>query len=174
MMHTPSVRFAAVVLALSLCPAPVLADFDDPPKIDCRQKKNKSHPSCQPKRVEATQEELFNAAYWMNRTGRHREALGVLRRADTGDPRVLNETGYAVRKLGDPAGALVYYRRALEIDPGYVAARSYMGEALLVQGDVASARAELDDIARRCGTDCTAYVSLSAAMAAFPDPSSRR
>jgi tetratricopeptide (TPR) repeat protein len=150
------------VIALATAPA-ALADFDAPkPRVDCTKKKNKTKPECQPHRAEATDDEIYNAAYWLARNGKYAEALDVLKRAkDQNAPRILNETGFATRKLGDVDGALVYYRRALAIDPNYVFARAYMGEALLTRGDMAAARHELSEIAARCGTDCTAYVHLA-------------
>lgn len=154
------------VIALATAPA-ALADFDAPkPRVDCTKKKNKTKPECQPHRAEATDDEIYNAAYWLARNGKYAEALDVLKRAkDQNAPRILNETGFATRKLGDVDSALIYYRRALAIDPNYVFARAYMGEALLAKGDMAAARRELSEIAARCGRDCTAYVHLDEKIA---------
>jgi tetratricopeptide (TPR) repeat protein len=147
--------------------APVRADFDDPkPKIDCTQKKNKSKPACQPQRFDATDDEIYNAAYWMNRSGQFVDALATLRLAkDQDDPRLLNESGFATRKLGDVEAALSFYRRALAKKPDYVFARAYMGEALLVQGDMDGAKAQLAEIERLCGRACPAHAHLSESIA---------
>lgn len=158
---------AAVVLAL---PATVAtADFDSPaPRVDCSKQKNKNKPACQPHRNGATQDEIYNAAYWMNRSGHFAEALDILKRAPKpDDARVLNETGFATRKLGDATAALTYYKRALTIDPNYVYARAYMGEALLLQGNRDAANDQLREIGQRCGTSCPAYGHLAAHIAEF-------
>lgn len=153
---------AAIALTVAVPSATAVADFAPKPKkkVDCR--KHPSNPACNPDRPDATQDEIYNAAYWMNRAGRFQEALDLLRRTrGQAEARVLNEMGYATRKLGDVAGALVYYRRALAVDPDYVYARAYMGEALLLQGDAAAASEQLAEIGRRCGTGCTAYAHLA-------------
>ncbi len=81
--------------------------------------------------------------------------------------RVLNETGFATRKLGNVAAALGYYQRALAVDPNYVYARAYMGEALLMQGDLTAASDQLREIGQRCGTSCPAYGHLAEHIAKF-------
>lgn len=167
LMHT---AFTVPALSLVLLlPVGAEADFGAPPaKIDCTKAKNKNKAACKPSRGAATDDEIYNAAYWMARDGKFREALAVLalaRNAD--DPRILNATGFATRKLGNVDAALPYYRRALTIDPNFVLAREYLGEAYLSKGDLASAKHELGEIASRCGASCTAYVNLAAHIAAF-------
>ena len=147
-----------------------VADFDKPkkPSVDCTQRKNRNNPACQPHRTDATQDEIYNAAYWMNRSGQFATALDILKLAkDRNDPRILNETGYATRKLGNVEAARGFYRRALAIDPDYVFARAYMGEALLTQGDLTAAGEQLREISQRCGTSCTAYSHLAEHIAKF-------
>lgn len=167
MRLTPILCSLAIAAMIAIPAAAPRADFDDPkPRIDCTQKKNKNKPACQPHRSDATQDEIYNAAYWMNRTGQHAEALATLELAkDQNDPRVLNETGYATRKLGNAEAALGFYRRALANNPDYVFARAYMGEALLVQGDMDGARAQLDEIEKRCGVACPAHAHLAKSIA---------
>ena len=159
---------AAVLIALPIGAA--VADFDKPkkPAVDCSLRKNKDKPACQPHRVDATHDEIYNAAYWMNRNGKFAEALDILKLArNQNDVRVLNETGFATRKLGDVAAALGYYQRALAVDPNYVFARAYMGEALLMQGDLSAASDQLREIGQRCGTLCAAYGHLAEHIAKF-------
>ena len=105
-------------------------------------------------------EELFYAGYWLAKNGQYETALGYLNLAQKKDERVLTYIGYATRKLGDVDAALPLYRQALEVNPNYVVARAYMGEAFLTKGEPDKARAELDEIAQRCGTGCPAYVDL--------------
>ena len=58
--------------------------------------------------------------------------------------------------------ALTYYQAALAIDPNYTLVREYMGEAYLQLGQVDKARAQLKEIAMRCGTECREYALLEA------------
>ena len=71
----PSPRKAIAIAAAALIALPIgaaVADFDKPkkPAVDCSLKKNASKPACQPARADATQDEVYNAAYWMNRAGK--------------------------------------------------------------------------------------------------------
>lgn len=147
---------------------PAVAFFDAPakPKIDCTLKKNKSKPACRPSHREDASQEIYNAAYVLAKQERFAEALALLKRADRRDPRVLNYTGYVTRKLGDVEGALVFYRQALALNPNHTTARAYMGEALLQQGKVDAAKAELVEIEKRCGRACAEYADLAAHIAA--------
>lgn len=79
--------------------------------------------------------------------------------------RYFNYRGFVTRKLGDPEGALVYYRRALILDPYYAEAREYLGEAYLMLGRIAEAEAELVQIGRICGVQCEPYLELREALA---------
>lgn len=79
--------------------------------------------------------------------------------------RYFNYRGFVTRKLGDPEGALVFYRRALVLDPYYAEAREYLGEAYLMLGRIAEAEEELAQIARICGVQCEPYQELSEALA---------
>ncbi|WP_171946480.1 tetratricopeptide repeat protein [Hyphomicrobium sp. CS1GBMeth3] len=86
---------------------------------------------------------------------------------DDNNPRALNAMGFATRRLGDVDGALPYYRRALALEPDYVQAREYLGEAFLVKGDVTNARQQLSEIATRCGTGCASFLNLDREITAF-------
>lgn len=105
-------------------------------------------------------DELFYAGYWLAKNGQYETALSYLNLAQKKDERVLTYIGYATRKLGRVDAALPLYRQALEMNPNYVVARAYMGEAFLTKGEPDKARAELGEIAQRCGTGCPAYVDL--------------
>ncbi|MEZ5925937.1 MAG: hypothetical protein R3D57_16300 [Hyphomicrobiaceae bacterium] len=84
------------------------------------------------------------------------------------DPRILTMTGYATRKLGRVEEGLALYHKALALDPNLVETREYLGEGYLQLGKLAEARYELEEIARRCGTGCVAYVELDKAIRAHP------
>lgn len=105
--------------------------------------------------------DLFYAGYWMARTGHYDEAISYLKLTANPDARTLTYIGFATRKSGDVDGAFAYYRKALALDPDFVVARAYLGEAHLSKGDVSAARVELAEIARRCGATCAAHDDLA-------------
>ncbi|MDH4411774.1 MAG: tetratricopeptide repeat protein [Rhizobium sp.] len=84
--------------------------------------------------------------------------------------RYFNYRGFVTRKLGDPEGALIHYRRALILDPYYAEAREYLGEAFLMLGRIEEAEAELAEIGRICGVECEPYLDLSEALAEAKGP----
>jgi tetratricopeptide (TPR) repeat protein len=87
------------------------------------------------------------------------KALGQDDRAD-----VANLIGYSYRKLGDYKLAQVWYERALKADPNHVRTWQYYGLWQLEQGNRDQAQYHLNRIAQLCGTDCTEYRSLAAAL----------
>lgn len=102
---------------------------------------------------------------WLAQTGRYGEAIDVLSLAENkDDPRILNYLGYAHRNLGRFEVGLGYYRQALAVDPNYVKAREYMGEAFVVLGKIDEAREQLSEIATRCGETCEEYRLLAEAI----------
>lgn len=105
-------------------------------------------------------DELFYAGYWLAKNGRYEDALGYLTLARDKDERVLTYIGFATRKLGRVDEALPLYRAALQRNPDYSVARAYLGEAFLTRGEPDLARAELAEIAKRCGAGCPSYVDL--------------
>lgn len=139
------------------------------PKVDCRKKKNKKKPECKKKRKsELTDDELYQAGYWLVRWGRYEDALAQFMQIREQDaPRVLNYLGFTTRKLGRVDQALEYYRRALALDPNYTLARAYMGEAFLGQGQLDAAKGQLQEIGRRCGEACVEFVQLASQIRDF-------
>jgi tetratricopeptide (TPR) repeat protein len=118
-------------------------------------------------RATMSDDELFYAGYWLAKTGRYAEALTYLNLSRSRDARVLTYIGFATRKQGDVDKALPLYAEALAKDPDFVVARAYLGEAYLSKNQPARAKAELAEIAARCGTTCPAYVDLNRHIAAF-------
>jgi tetratricopeptide (TPR) repeat protein len=113
-------------------------------------------------------ETLYEAGRAFAHAGRYGEAITVLSTiAANGDPRVLNYLGYSHRKQGRIEVGLGYYEEALRLNPDFTLARSYMGEAYLQLGDVASARTQLKEIADRCGTGCDEYQMLEREIGAY-------
>lgn len=106
-------------------------------------------------------DQLFQAAREFAYAGQYDNAITVLKLArNQDDPRILNYLGYSNRKAGRFELGMSYYRKALQRDENYILARSYMGQALLEQGDVQAARVQLVEIRDRGGEDSWAYRSL--------------
>lgn len=110
--------------------------------------------------------------YWTGRglaqKGNYEEAIKVLSLAlNKNDPRILNYLGYSHRKAGRVLVGLGYYEEALRVDPNYTLVREYLGEAHLQLGDVASAKGQLVEIEKRCGTTCEEYRELAEQIDAY-------
>ncbi len=111
-------------------------------------------------------EALTDYAWVLIKAGRYREAIGTLDlMQDPNTAIALNYRGFATRKLGRVDEGIGYYRRAVALDPHYAQVREYLGEAYLVKGDVAQAKAQLHAIAAICGTTCRYYEELAVAIA---------
>jgi len=99
--------------------------------------------------------ELTDYAFGLIKTGRYGDAIGVLDILENPNTAVaLNYRGYATRKLGRVDEGIGYYLKSVALDPHYAQVREYLGEAYLVKGDTASAKAELQAIKHICGTTC--------------------
>lgn len=162
-------RLILAAATASIAPGPGIAHDTAPaaPRVDCSKAANKNKPACKSHHGPLSNDEIYNAAYWLAHEGQYKNALTLLDQAKgTNDPRILNETGFVTRKLGNVDGALPYYRKALSIDPNYTLAREYMGEAFVTKGDLASAREQLREIEKRCGTRCLEYAKLAEAISA--------
>ncbi|WP_275783959.1 tetratricopeptide repeat protein [Pararhizobium gei] len=104
---------------------------------------------------------LFKAARELAYAGQFENALKVLDAVgDQSSARVLNYRGYANRKAGRMELGMSYYRKALQADENYILARSYMGQALVEQGQIEEARVQLVEIRDRGGEDSWAYRAL--------------
>jgi tetratricopeptide (TPR) repeat protein len=91
------------------------------------------------------------------------KALGEDDRAD-----VANLIGYSYRKLGNYDVAQIWYERALKADPEHVRTWQYYGLWQVERGNREQAQYHLNKLAALCGTDCTEYRSLSAALEKAP------
>jgi Flp pilus assembly protein TadD len=108
---------------------------------------------------------LYEAARELAYDGQYDNALKVLAVAENpNDPRILNYKGFANRKAGRMEEGMAFYQAALTIDPDYILARSYMGQALISQGDVAAAEAQLVEIEARGGKGTWAHAALVKAL----------
>ncbi len=105
--------------------------------------------------------ELYAQARLLADDGEYEWALDHLRLiTNQNDAEVLNYTGYANRKAGRLETGIAYYQQALTLNPNYVQAREYLGEAYVLAGFNALANEQLKEIENRCGTRCEAYVVL--------------
>ncbi|EJC67512.1 hypothetical protein OLZ32_36460 [Rhizobium sp. 1AS11] len=114
-----------------------------------------------PKKSSFNDDDLYQFAREFAYAGQYENAITVLNLArNQNDPRVLNYLGYANRKAGRMELGMSYYRKALQADENYILARSYMGMALVEQGDIQGARVQLVEIRDRGGEGTWAYRSL--------------
>lgn len=112
-------------------------------------------------------EDLYQQGLAIAKAGYYDWALQVFAAIQNqDDPRVLNYIGYSHRKAGRLDLGITYYRKALAINPNFVLAREYLGEGYVSAGKIELAKAELSEIAARCGTGCEEYKDLSEAIAA--------
>ena len=115
-------------------------------------------------------EDLYQQGRALAKAGEYDWALTVLSAiSNQNDPRVLNYIGYSYRKSGDIDKGVAYYHKALAIDPNYVLVREYLGEGYIAAGKVNLARAELAEIAKRCGTTCEEYQDLAEELQKTPN-----
>jgi tetratricopeptide (TPR) repeat protein len=78
-----------------------------------------------------------------------------------------NLMGFSERKLGHPQSALLYYNRALALQPDHPGANEYLGELYLEMKDLPKAEARLAVLRRACGGGCEEYGDLKAAIDKF-------
>ena len=98
--------------------------------------------------------------------GRYADALRVLdTMQDQSDDMVITYRGFATRKSGDMASGMAFYRTALAVNPDNLLTRSYMGQALVEQGQTDLALAQLTEIRMRGGRGTWAETSLASALA---------
>jgi Flp pilus assembly protein TadD len=109
----------------------------------------------------------YTAAVALAEAGQYQEAVIMFESlGKESDPRVLNYLGFTHRKLGKVDEAVAYYEKALALEPYFAAARSYLGEAYVLAGDLDKAKAQLAKIKDICGTGCAEYETLDAAITA--------
>jgi len=115
-------------------------------------------------------EDLYQQGRGLAKAGEYDWALTVLAAiSNQNDPRVLNYIGYSYRKSGQIDKGISYYQRALAIDPNYVLVREYLGEGYIAAGKIDLAKAQLTEIASRCGTTCEEYQDLAEELQKIPN-----
>ncbi len=168
----------ALCLGLALaCSGSVFALGDDdktlpkpkPPKA-CKKGQiwSERDKKCMPKKAGLAPDHQLIARGWqLAYAGHYGEAIEVFELVrDKDRPRLLNGLGYSHRKLGRLDQAIAYYHAAIALQPNYVLAREYLGEGYVAQGHMQLAKAQLDEIAKRCGGKCLAWRKLAGVIAA--------
>ncbi|APG85288.1 hypothetical protein SAMCCGM7_Ch2549 [Sinorhizobium americanum CCGM7] len=171
-MNRKIILFTLSAFAASVASQAALAVGDDnsaPPKktkttTQCKDGKvwdAKSNRCVDAKRSDLSDDVLFDAARELAYAGQYENAIKVLgAMKEQQSARVFNYLGYSNRKAGRMELGMQYYKRAIQVDENYILARSYMGQALVEQGRVEEARAQLVEIRDRGGEGTWAYQAL--------------
>jgi tetratricopeptide (TPR) repeat protein len=73
--------------------------------------------------------------------------------------------GFSLRKTGDYATALTYYKKALDFDANHKGAREYLGELYVETGQLPKAREQLAVLEKLCPQGCEEREDLEKAIA---------
>ncbi|SFS69447.1 hypothetical protein SAMN04488040_1643 [Sulfitobacter marinus] len=156
----------------AVLPCSLFANGPEPvapkPKVTCEQgmvydKKTKKCVSAQDNRL--TPEDLFQTVRELAYAGDYEGAQIILAAMPQDDDRTLTYMGFTNRKLGKAEAGLAFYTRALAVNPANILARSYMGQGMVEQGNIAGALAQLRAIRSHGGTGTWAETSLRTAIA---------
>lgn len=79
---------------------------------------------------------------------------------------VYNLLGFSLRKTGDYAKALTFYKKALDFDPDHKGAHEYLGELYVETGQLPKAREHLAILAKLCPQGCEEREDLAKAIGA--------
>ena len=79
-------------------------------------------------------------------------------------PDVLSLMGFALRKTGDRPQAMIYYRKALEMNPSHRGALEYQGELFVELGQIDKAKENLTRLNRLCLFGCEERDDLKEAI----------
>ncbi len=129
---------------------------------------DKEMKKCVPAKQGAVDDDsLFETGRALAYAGRYGEAIEMLGLVENkNDPRVLNMLGFSHRKSGRIQVGLGYYRDALALNPDFVLAREYLGEAYITLGDLGAAKDQLSEIEKRAGKESAEFAALSRQIAA--------
>jgi tetratricopeptide (TPR) repeat protein len=104
------------------------------------------------------------------------EAIRALTSAALRDARnadIQNYLGYAYRRLRQLDPAMQHYQQALALNPRHRSAHEHLGEAHLVQGDLAKAKEHLAALEQICLIPCDEYDDLKRAIAEYTKVANR-
>jgi predicted Zn-dependent protease len=108
---------------------------------------------------------LYGAVREFAYAGQYGHAQNALRAmSDQNDDRVLTYWGFTIRKMGDVPGGMAFYARAIAQNPDNILVRSYMGQALIEQGNTQAARVQLGEIRARGGKGTWSETALNEAL----------
>jgi Flp pilus assembly protein TadD len=99
-----------------------------------------------------------------------KKAIDDLSRAAAKEPEnadIQNFLGYANRKSGNLEAAFKHYNEALKLDPKHRGAHEYIGEAYLMQGNLAKAEEHLAALDKLCLFSCEEYRDLKNSIAEY-------
>lgn len=167
----PSVIAAALVIGvMTVGSVPAAGDSGGPPDTPTCPRGQVYDPQsgkCVQQRAGALPDAaLTDYAYALAKAERYNEALEMLNLlVNPNTAKALNYRGYATRKLGRVDEGIGFYRQSVALDPRYASVREYLGEAYVIKGDIARARAQLRAIRGICGTGCEEYQDLAKAIA---------
>jgi Flp pilus assembly protein TadD len=96
------------------------------------------------------------------KAGNYIAAIPLLQKVVAVSPRnpdALNYLGFSYRKTGDMNQALVFYQKALDLQPLHIGANEYMGELYLEMKNLPKAEERLAVLKQAC-TSCEEYGEL--------------
>lgn len=112
-----------------------------------------------------TDEMRYRAVRELAYAGRYASALIVLDAMPATSDATLTYRGFIARKQGDWPRALDLYQQALDINPGNILARSYLGQGHALRGETPQAQAQLAAIRAYGGAGTWAEAALARALA---------
>ena len=125
-----------------------------------------------PKESSLNDDARYSAAREFAYAGQYEDALGALEAMSEGQSdRVLTYLGFVHRKMGDTHRGMAFYAAAIDKNPDNLLARSYRGQALVLDGNFRAARAELSEIRARGGRGSWPETALRLALDGGVSPS---
>ena len=85
-------------------------------------------------------------------------------------PDVYSLMGFVLRKTGDQAQSMTYYRKALDADPTHKGALEYQGELYVELGQIDKAKENLAKLSRLCWLGCEEEKDLKETIALASRP----
>lgn len=164
-----------ILLSLALlAPSIALANGGDddapPPKpaVSCEGAKvyDKKTKTCVDAQESSLQtEEIYLAVRQLAYAGRYEDAQTLTEALPEAHMGRLTYMGFTHRKLGNLELANTFYKQAIAENPDNILARSYMGQGLVVAGDMVGAVAQLRAIRAHGGAGTWSEASLQNAIA---------
>jgi tetratricopeptide (TPR) repeat protein len=93
------------------------------------------------------------------------EMKAMLVNVNNQHPDVYSLMGFALRKTGDRAQSMTYYRKALDADPSHKGALEYQGQLYVELGQIDKAKENLAKLNRLCWFGCEEERDLKEAIA---------